>query len=189
MFWRQKRQGCSGGKNAKDVQAAKTPRMFRRICNPTEGNIRIYNPIKAVQNIVNDDFSGLQILIFAAAPRMFRRICAKDVQADLRQGCSSGFAPRMFKQQKRQGCSVGFAIRLRVILGFAIRLKRCKILSMTILADYKSSYLLLPDCKSGRTYLATSGFAIRLKRCKILSMTILADCKSSYLLLSDCKSD
>ncbi|MBR6981810.1 MAG: hypothetical protein IKH88_18530, partial [Prevotella sp.] len=80
-------------------------------CKSDRTSTWICNPIKAVQNIVNDDFSGLQILIFAAA---------------------------------------GLQIRQN-ILGD----KRCKILSMTILADYKSSYLLLPDCKSGRTSLAT----------------------------------
>ena len=92
MFRRELRQGCSGGNCAKDVQAGTATRMFWRICNPTEGNIRIYNPIKAVQNIVNDDFSGLQILIFAAAGLQIRQniLGEKNVLADLRQGCSSG---------------------------------------------------------------------------------------------------
>ena len=69
----------------KNVLAAKTTRMFRRICNPTEGNIRICNPIKAVQTVVNDDFSGLQILIFAAAGLQIRQniLGDKNVQAEL----------------------------------------------------------------------------------------------------------
>ena len=80
--------------DCKSVRAAvgvrKPPRMFRRICNPTEVNIRFFNPIKCVFKVlVITAFIGLQILIFHAAGLQIRQSCgggekaAKNVQADL----------------------------------------------------------------------------------------------------------